>query len=55
MLGLPDGSAHKMFAMNIEFGVETSDDPKLVGYTMKLKVGDGAGLSAGSRLGNVEV
>ena len=28
-----------MFAKNAEFGVETSYDPKLRGYTTELKVG----------------
>ena len=32
-------SVHEMFAKNAEFGVETSYDPKLRGYTTELKVG----------------
>ena len=43
-------SAHEMFAKNAEFGVETSYDPKLVGYTTELKVGGwatGSGLDDG--------
>ena len=31
-------SVHEMFAKNAEFGVETSYDPKLRGYTTELKV-----------------
>ena len=33
-------SVHEMFAKNAEFGVETSYDPKLRGYTTELKVRD---------------
>ena len=33
-------SVHEMFAKNAEFGVETSYDPKLRGYTTELKVGN---------------
>ena len=33
-------SVHEMFAKNAEFGVETSYDPKLRGYTTELKVQD---------------